>query len=341
MSILGSSFVTVSDMLAMTRPDGSLETEVVNRVAKTNGLFSKLPFMKGNKTDGHQQVQLVTVPTVGYITYNVAPTTSKAGRVQRTDTVGTISTYSKVDPNLAKDQDNPEAFRKSEDIAFLESTINQASTDIIYANSASEALKFDGLAVRYGTVNTTRHNSGYYMINGGGSGSDNTSIYVAKIGPGGLMGLVGKNGTIGIQTIDHGDKVWIADSAGTQMPYMVTEIKLELGLTVKNPGAVVRICNIDKSALVTESSAANLQKLIFKAAEMIENVDGQTAVICNRTVKAHLGIQAFQKTTLGLHAIADTWGEHVEMIPGVGPVIVEDAITNAEATISGTFSSDF
>ena len=334
----GTNFTTLADMAAQTEPDGSLASKIISRVARQNDLLSILPFTSGNRTDGDQIVQLTTLPTIGYMKVNKAPSFSKAGHVQVTNTVGVIEVYNKVDPRLASRYDNPEAYRVGKDMAFSEAIRQQAATDIIYANKATAPEKFDGMQQRLSTVSTTRNNDGYYMVNGSGAGSDNLSIYVAKVGPEGLHGIVGKNSTAGLSTTDEGTQ-WLNDPDGNQMKFMVTGFKWELGIAIETPGAVCRICNIDKSALVAESSQADLSKLIFKATELLEDVPGQTVILCNKTARAHLGIQASQESTYAQPKQNGTFIEQVPMIAGV-PVLLMDALTNAEATVSGTFSSE-
>lgn len=338
MATLGTSYVTLADMAAQTEPDGSLASMIISRVARQNDLLSILPFTKGNRSDGDQIVQLTTLPTIGYIKINKAATFSKGGHTQVTNTVGIIKVNNKVDPELAKRYPNPTQYRLNQDAAFSEAIRQQVASDIVYANKSTTPEKFDGLAVRYGTVNTTRNNPGYYMINGSGSGSDNLSIWVAKVGPEGLHGIVGKEGQPGLTTSDEGT-VWLDDADGNEMKWWVTEFRWELGIQVANPGAVVRICNIDKSNLVAESSAADLSKLIYRAQELLEDVPGQAVILMNKTARAHLAIQASTETTLGLHEKNATFPERVPSINGM-PVLLMDTLTNAEATISGTFSSD-
>lgn len=337
MATVGTSYVTLSDMAAQTEPDGSLASQIISRVARQNDLLSILPFTKGNRSDGDQITHLTTLPTIGYIKINKAPTFSKAGHSQITNTVGIIKTNNKVDPELAMRYPNPEQYRVNDDLAFTEAIRQQVAEDVIYSNKATTPEKFDGLAVRYGTVNTTRNNPGFYMINGSGSGSDNMSIWLAKVGPEGLHGIVGKEGKPGLTTKDKGIQ-WLDDADGNQMEFMVTEFRWELGIQVKNPGAVVRICNIDKSNLVGESSAADLSKLIYRGQELLEDVPGQPVILCNKTARAWLAIQASKETTLGLHDKNATFPERVPSINGY-PILLMDALTNAEATISGTFSS--
>lgn len=338
MATVGTNYVTLADMAAQTEPDGSLASKIISRVARKNDLLSILPFTKGNRQDGEQLTQLTVLPTIGYIKINKAPTFSKAGHTQIENTVGIIKTLNKVDPELVGRYPNPEQYRMNKDLAFTEAIRQQVASDIVYANKATTPEKFDGLAQRYGTVSTVRNNSGYYMINGGGSGSDNLSMWIAKVGPEGLYGIVGKEGQPGLTTKDKGTQ-WLNDADGNPMEWMVTEFRWELGISVANPGAVVRICNIDKSNLVGESSAADLSKLIYRGQELLEDVPGQEVILCNKTARAWLAIQASAETTLGLHDKNATFPERVPSINGM-PVLLMDTLTNAEATISGTFSSD-
>lgn len=338
MATLGTDFVTLADMARQTEPDGSLASMIISRVARQYDLLSILPFTKGNRSDGDQITQLTNVPTIGYIKINKAATFSKGTHDQVTNTVGIIKTYNKVDPELAKRYPNPEQYRLNQDAAFSEGIRQRVGTDVVYANKATTPEKFDGLAVRYSTVDTTRNNPGYYMIDGGGSGSDNMSIWVCKVGSEGLHGIVGKEGQPGLTTQDEGT-VWLDDSDGNQMKWWVTEFRWELGIQVKNPGAVVRICNIDKSNLVGETSAADLSKLIYRAQELLEDVPGQAVILVNKTARAWIPIQAAQETTLGLHDKNSTFPERVPSINGM-PLLLMDSLTNSEATISGTFQSD-
>lgn len=339
MATNGTSYVTLADMAAQTTPDGSLASKIISRVARQNDLLSILPFTKGNRSDGDQIVQLTTLPTIGYIKINKAPTFSKGGHTQVTNTVGIIKTLNKVDPELAGRYPNPSQYRLNSDVSFSEAIRQQAASDIVYANKATTPEKFDGLAQRYATVNTVRNNPGYYMLDGGGSGSDNLSIWVAKVGSEGLHGIVGKEGNPGLTTKDKGMQ-WLNDADSNPMEWMVTEFRWELGIQVANPGSVVRICNIDKSALTSETSAAALSKLIYVAMEMLEDVPGQGVILMNKTARAHLGIQA---STVARFASPTQKGTFVEKVPEIGgwPVLLMDTLTSAEATITGTFSSDF
>jgi len=338
MSTVGTSYNTLADIMVATTPEGSVERDIADRTARTNELLQYLPWRRGNKTDGNQVVQRVKLPTVGYIKYNKAPTKSKGGRIQIEDRVGVMKNFSDVDVELANAEVDPAGYRREEDMCFMEAFNQQFADDSIYGTEAGSPEKFNGLAVKYAAPNTTRNNYGYYMINGGGSGSDNTSIWLVSLGMDGVHGLYGKNGVAGITMKDHG-KVWGPDADGNDMQWYRSEIRWEVGIQVRRPGAAVRICNIDKSNLTGESSAADLSVLIQRAIGLLEPGLGKPVFLCNRTTKTWLRIQASKETTLGLHDVQDTFGKPIPAIDGI-PVLQHDALTNAEATIAGTFQSD-
>lgn len=339
MATLGTNYNTLADLVARTEPDGSFARKIADRVGRSNQLLQYLPFVRSNKVDGNTIVQATKLPTVGYIKYNKAPTKSKGETVQVTDSVATLKVFSDVDCELADSHVDKEAFRSSEDMLFIEAMNQQVASDLVYANVTTTPEKFQGLAPRYGTVNTTRNNYGYYMINGGGTGSDNTSVWVLRLDEAdGVHGLFGKAGKAGLSMTDHG-KVWGPDSTSNDMQWYRSEYRWEVGLQVRRPGSAVRICNIDKSNLTGETSAADLSTLLQRAVKLIEEGPGRKVILMNKTTQAWLGIQASKETTLGLHDTKDTFGEDIMAFRGI-PILMADAITNAEATISGTFQSD-
>jgi len=338
MATKGTIHNTLADLIARTEPDGSFARKIANRVGRTNELLQFLPFVRGNKNDGNTVVQLTKLPTVGYIKYNKAPTKSKGGTSQLTFNVGVLKTFSDVDCELAESFADKEGFRQSEDMAFVEAMNQQVASDMIYSNGLVDREKMTGLSTLYDAPNTVRNNYGYYMLDGGGTGSDNTSIWLMSLGEDGVSGLYGKNGKAGLSTEDKG-KVWSEDADGNDMEWYRSQFRWEVGLQVKRPGAAVRICNVDSSALVSETSAADLSKLIQRAIGLVEPGLGRMVMLTNRTVKTWLRIQASQETTLGLVDVEDTFGKPIPAIDGI-PVLQHDALTNAEAAITGTFQSE-
>lgn len=277
------------------------------------------------------------MPTVGYVKFNKAPGKSKGQTAQVTDNVGTLITNSDIHVELAKQNNYESGWRASEDMLFAEAMNQQVASDLIYGNPTTAPEKFRGLTPRYSAPDTTRNNAGYYMLNGGGSQSDNTSVWFASLGMDGVYGLYGKGQAAGMSMEDQGVKQ-AADRDGNLMDVYRTQFRWNVGMQIKRPGAAVRICNIDVSNLTGESTPADLSTLFARASRLIEDGLGQTVILANKTIMAWLDIQAKKETTLGLHDVEDTFGRKITAFRGI-PILQMDAITNAEATVSGTFQS--
>jgi len=338
MATLAATKNTLADIVDRTAPDGSIEKDIASRVSRTNEILQLLPWVEGNKPDGKQIVRATKLPSVGYTKFNKGVIKSKAGFEQKTDGTGLIKAHSDLDAELARLNNYEASFRRTEDMQFAEAMNQQFASDLIYGTTVGTPEKFIGLSPRYATPSTVRNNEGYYMIDGDGSGSDNTSIWVASLGEDGVYGIYGKGGSAGLTSEDKG-KVWVLDSDSNEYEVFRTEWRWEVGLQIKRPGAAVRICNIDKSNLVGETSAADLSVLLQRAMSLKEKGLGQDVILCNKTTQAWLGIQASKETTLGLHMIEDTFGKPIPSFWGV-PILQHDAITNAEATVAGTFQSN-
>ena len=111
------------------------------------------------------------------LNYGVQP--SKSRTVQVRDDAGMLEAYSEVDKALADLNGNTSEFRLSEDSAFLESmNINFAET-LFYGNTEVHPERFMGLAPRYSDLSAENASN---IIPGGGSGSDNTSIWLVVWG---------------------------------------------------------------------------------------------------------------------------------------------------------------
>jgi hypothetical protein len=106
---------------------------------------------------------------------------------------------------------------------------------------------------------------------------------------------------------------------------------------VKDWRYVVRICNIDVSNLVGESSAADLIKLMSRALDRIPNLGfGRPVFYMNRTVYSMLRIQALNKSqnVLGVEKGLNQFGTAAAWLSFEGvPLRTVDALLNTEARV--------
>jgi hypothetical protein len=110
--------------------------------------------------------------------------------------------------------------------------------------------------------------------------------------------------------------------------------KWDCGIAVRDWRYAVRIPNIDVSNLVSESSAADLIKLMIRAIHRIPAMGmGRPVFYMNRTVYQMLDIQAQNKATYTLMTGNDAAGRPMLSFRGI-PIRRVDQILNTEAVVS-------
>jgi hypothetical protein len=272
MAALSATNPTLLDIAKRTDPDGSI-ADVVEILNETNEVLDDMVFVEGNLQTGHRTTIRSGIPTPTWrkLYGGVQPT--KSTSVQVTDNTGMLEAYAEIDKALADLNGNTTAFRMSEDRAFLEGMSQELASTIFYGNEGTEPEAFTGLAPRY---NLTTAENGDNIILGGGAGNDNGSIWLVVWGDTKVHGIIPKGSKAGVQVSDKG-VVTIEDADGSngRMEAYRTHYRLDAGLTVRDWRYVVRIANIDKSALLaSHATGAYLTQLMFKAMRKIPNLSG-------------------------------------------------------------------
>jgi hypothetical protein len=249
--------------------------------------------------------------------------------VQVKDSLGMLETYAEVDKALADLNGNSAAWRLSEDYAFIEGMNKTMASTLFYGDTGVDPEKFMGLAPRY---NSTAAQNGSNIIKAGGSGADNTSVWLIVWGPNTCHGLYPKGSQAGLQARDLGEDT-LTDAAGGRYQGYRTHYKWDMGLTLRDWRYVVRICNIDLSDLTKNASTgADLIDLMIQALEIIPNMSmGRPVFYCSRTVRSFLRRQILNKNNVNL-TFENVSGERVLSFDGV-PVRKTDALLETEAVV--------
>ena len=329
---LSTKFLTLSDWAKRIDPDGTT-APVIELLAETNPLLMDAHMMEGNLPTGHRSTQRTTQPSGTWRQLNQGVAETKSTTRQVDDSAGMLEAYSAVDVALANLNGNAQSFRFSEDAAFVQGLGEDATDAVIYGNSGVNPEQPHGLAPRYNSLTTGTFN---YVINGGGSGSDNTSIWLVTWGPQTCTLIHPKGSMAGLQVQDLGERPW---DDGSSNPYQafVTHYVWNIGLALPDYRYVVRICNIDVSELTVDgATGADLMRDMVKAyyARPTVTNGNMTKVIwyCNKTIAEFLHHQASNKSNVNL-TLDNAGGQPIVSFLGA-PIHVVDAITVAEATIS-------
>ena len=300
MATLGTNGkVTLVDIAKSLDPTGRV-ADVAELLTQTNEVLYDMPWMEGNLPTGHKGTIRTGLPTAVWRSFYQGVPPSKSTRAQVEDACGVLETRSEVDIDIAKLNGNTAEFRLSEARAFVESMNQTMAQTIFYGNASTNPEQFNGLAPRYSTVNTATAQTALNVIDAGGTGTDNTSIWLVCWGPQTVSGIYPKGSQAGLAHEDLGT-IDAFDGNQNRFRAYADWWQWKCGLHVKDWRYVVRIANIDVSNLVTESGAADLIKLMARAMARIPFPGIGTPVFyANRTVKEMLSIQALNKSTNAL-----------------------------------------
>lgn len=334
MATLAGGVLTLADWAKRKDPDGKIP-RIVELLSQTNEILTDMAWREGNLPTGHRVTVRTGLPTVAWRLLNQGVTPSKSTTAQIDEAVGMLEAWSEVDKDLAELNGNTNEFRLSEAMAFIEGMNQEMASTLFYGNSGTAPEEFTGLAVRYSAISGATN--GQNVITGGGSGSDNSSVWLVGWGDQSIYGIFPKGSKAGLEHTDLGLGVveTTAGIGGNRMMAYRDRWQWKNGIALKDWRYVVRIPNIDISALVAKSSAADLTELMIKAIHRIPNIRSVRPVFyVNRTVYQMLDIQRRDDVISGgglTYPVVD--GKIIPSFRGI-PVRLCDALVENEATVS-------
>jgi hypothetical protein len=333
MAALNTGTLTLHDWAKRLDPNGKVPT-IVELLSQTNEMLLDMRWIEGNLPTGHRTTVRTGLPSVAWRLLNNGVTPSKSTTAQIDEQAGILEAWSEVDVDLAKLNGNIAAFRLSEARAFIEAMNQEMAQTVIYGNSGLAPEEFTGLAARYSSLSAGNASN---IINAGGVGSDNSSIYLCLWGDQSLMGIFPKGSNAGLQHDDYGEVTveLTAGIAGSRMRAFQERWQWKAGIALKDWRNVVRICNIDISNLIAKSSAADLIESMIKAIHRIPALGlGKPVFYMNRTVFQMLDIQRRDDVISG-------GGINYENVDGVMrptfrgiPIAKLDALLETEGAVS-------
>jgi hypothetical protein len=334
LSTLTSNNPTLLDLAKATDPDGAI-ADVAEILNETNEVLDDMSWVEGNLATGHRTSIRTGIPSPTWrkIYGGVQPT--KASTVQVTDTCGMLEAYGQVDKALADLNGNTMAFRASEDRAHIEGMSQQIASTLFYGNETSLPESFTGLAPRFSTLVQATAPSGFNVIDFGGTGAVNTSIWLVVWGPRTVHGIVPKGSKAGLQARDLGEQI-IQNSDGSKYQAYISHYRWDAGLTVRDWRYIVRIANVDTSnAGVGVGVLANTPNIVNAMIQALEHIPmlaaGRPVFYMNRCVRQQLRLGIAQKTITQL-TMDEVAGKHVMMFDTV-PVRRVDELISTEARV--------
>ncbi len=333
MATLAQQLPTLLDKVKRMAPNGAIDN-IVEQLTRRNPVLQDMVWNEGNLPTGHLFTSRTGLPAVSWRRLNEGVSPGKSLTDQITETCGLLEATSAVDCEQARLNGNEAAFRASEDNAFLQALNNEVSTGIFYHSTKTAPEKFGGLTPRFDAasgVSSLPQSSQIIKCAATSSGSDQTSIWLVCWGPDTVFGIYPKGTVGGIETEDMGKQLW-DDGTGKKFRAWVTYWTWRVGLCVKDWRYVVRICNIDTSALVANST--EIIEAMIKATHQVQDFTmGRPVFYVNRTVGTYLHLQARNAVTNSTLTIENIGGQPVTKFLGI-PVRETDALLNTEAIVA-------
>lgn len=330
MGILTATMPTLIDKFS--REDSSKKImKIVELMAKRNDILMDAEYQECNDGSKHKTTMRSGIPEPTWRMFNQGIQPSKSTTVPVLDTTGMMEDYGLVDKALADLSGNADAFRTSENMAKLQGFNNKAARYMIYGNTQAEPQAFLGLAPRY---NDKSAESGANIVDAGGTGSTNTSIWFVTWGEMSTHLLYPKGSVAGFQHKFLGQQTARAENGGDFEAYR-DHFKWDIGMSVRDWRANARIANIDVNQLTRDgATGANIIDLMIDALYRIDNPEqgeGRTIIYANRTIQSWLHKQAMNSKNVNL-TLGEYGGKKIPEFLGI-PIKRIDAILNTEARV--------
>lgn len=330
-------------------PDGSIAI-VAELLSQCNEVMKDMIWQEGNLPLGHKVTVRTGLPQGTWRAANQGVAASKALTAQFQFSIGQLQAYSIVDKTLANLNGNVAKFRYSEDMAHIEGLSQQVASALFYSNEATNPTQFTGLSPLYNTVSTSTAKNAVNVLDAGGTGSSNLSIWLVGWGDHTTFGIFPKGSQAGLVYEDKGDIIPQYDSNGNRFEAYSSLFQFNVGLCVKDWRYNVRIANVDTTtAGLQGATPPDLFAIMSRAVVRLptasrrltgisesDSPDDPTPGIApawyvNRTGREYMDIQAIRDRNVLLSS-KDYAGDPVLMFRDV-PIRVVDALTNSEARV--------
>ncbi|GAA0567490.1 major capsid protein [Halomonas salifodinae] len=340
MATTGNTYLTLADLFKQQDGNGQVTSQIIELLAETNPILTDMIVQEANNGTGHLTTVRTGLPAGTWRKLYQGVQPQKSTTKQVTDATGMLEARSEIDAKLVQLSKNPGQFRLNEATAFLEGMNQDMAGTLFYGDTDVNPERFMGLAPRFNAyrdpANIPAQDTADQVIDGGGTGADNTSVWFIVWGERTVHGIYPQGTMAGLQRKDLGE-IDADDPAGGKFRAMAELFNWDNGLSVRDFRYVVRIANIDVSDL--RAGTVDIYSLMRKAYYRLfqrKVTGGRAAIYCNRDVLEALdaGATPTQSTSASYVRLSpmEVDGREVMGYRGM-PVRECDAILNTEAAV--------
>lgn len=331
MSVLSAANPTILDIANRLLPNGSLDHQIVEMMHQQNEVWLDACVIEANDGSGHKSTIRAGIPEGTWREMYQGVPEKKTTTAQIRDAAGMLENYSKIDKAQADLNGGSAEWRLTEEAGFIEGMNQQAAATIFNGDTRQNPARFMGLAPRFN--HSTAAESGENIIKGGAtSGSNNATIWIVDWHPTICTLFYPKGSKAGLSARDLGEQT-VLDENGNPFQAYRTHYKHDLGLAVRDWRHIVRIPNIDVTALTKDAATgADLYDLIAQGLELMPPQGvARRAIYCNKTIRSFMRRQARYGKNVNI-TVDQVAGKPVVSVDEV-PVRRVDQLTNTEAIV--------
>lgn len=338
MATLNVNYPTLLDL--SQQPMAGDAGDVIELLAQFNPILEDAPAFECNRGLYHETTVRTGLPAVtwGRLYQGVAATKGTKQVVK--DTTGFVESASIVDARLidvVEKAEDKASVRMDEASSHIEAMSQEVAQTIFYGDSALEPEKPTGFAPRFSSLTAE---NGQQIINGGGVGADNTSIWMITWDKKASHLLYPKKGNIGLERKDAGGNYFAQDASGNDYRAYREDFTWHFGLTVRNWQYVARVANIDVSDLTIDAATGadviNLMTEMYYAHKGRRVSTGRTYIYMTTNLVKYLDYQSRNVAGKNLFLTFDKTGPNAKEVlhfRGI-PIRETDAILETEAVVA-------
>ena len=325
--------------------------DIVNILSRTNRLWLYAQWAMCNNGTVHKGVRRSTEPSGTWRDYDEGVAVATATTAPYEEPTGMLDHIFTIDQARKKHAPNPEKFVNDELEMQMSGIMKQAMTAYYYGDRAADS-SYAGKIVN-GLTKRTNWNtlsSAYVYDNAGGNASataNKTSIWIQAFGPGKFEWLYPRNDAPGSMSESGGDQPPSVEGMGISMRKMASDMasdgtneypadkiwfEMHWGLDPVDPRYTRRVGNISTTNIDEVDDYSFNEDYLIDAITDMPDTDG-AVVCCNRKVLAQIWKRVKDSSAYNFSQMTDAFGTPVPAVCGL-PVVLNDAITSTEATLS-------
>lgn len=330
MATLGNTYLSYADLRKQQDSNDDI-ADIIEILGQQLDMIADAPVVECNDGNGHLTTIRAGLPTPTWRMLYQGVQPSKGLVTQVRDTTGFMESWSEVDVKLLEKAKNPAKFRMNNAKAHLMGMAQELGRTVIYGNTAADPRRFTGLAPRYSSLTA---DNGNQIIDAGGTGSTNTSIWFICWGEDTVHLLYPEGSPGGIKRKDIGEETKNM-SDGSLYRVAREMFSLDVGLSLRDWRGVARIANISVPQLTANAaSGADLIDDMIDAYYALDNpgrADQNCVIYTSRTVARFLHKQAMAKTNAQL-TLETYGGKKITTFLG-HPIRRMDSLLETEARV--------